>query len=319
MDTRRFLLHLLLGTVTVLIIFLILLQVPLLGMVTGIIIPLPIMVMCRHWGLRGGILIVLIGTLIISSMASLLLGIVFFTEFGLLGILLYHYLVRKQLPWDKGIALSSLPVVTLMALFMIFYGMATSVNLIDWVRGELQETGRSMLQLYQTENASDQPLWIASEKFADFVLRILPSLIIMTIWLEGLVNIFLFTRIMNRGASENRRIIMKPEFSAWACPDRFVWGGIIGGFLILTKSSLLVTIGINVVIVLLAIYFLQGLAIVSFLFKKNHVPLGFRVLGYVLIGTIQFLVFLVAALGLFDIWIDFRKLRPRTKAYKKSL
>lgn len=316
MDTKRFLLHLLLGTAAALTIFLTSLRLPLVGVVTSILTPLPIMVLCRLWGLQGGILAVLIGTAVISTWLSPLLGIIFFAEFGLLGILLYHYLVRKGLPWDRGIAFSSLIVLAIIALLAIVSGIATSSNLIDWLEGEIQETSKSMLQLYSMENANDEPLSVFSEKFAEFVLRILPALLILTIWLEGIVNVSLFRRIMSRKASGSGQIIMRPEFSNWTCPDRFVWGGILGGFLIMTKVSTLVTIGINAVILLVAIYFLQGLAVVSFLFKKNNVPLGFRVIGYTMIGIIQFLFFLVAALGLFDIWVDFRKLRPRVAAYK---
>jgi hypothetical protein len=137
---------------------------------------------------------------------------------------------------------------------------------------------------------------------------------ILTIWLEAIVNISLLERIMSRSEAGDGRIIMGSKFSTWTCPDRLVWGGILGGFLIVTKVSPLVTIGLNAVILMVAIYFLQGLAVVSFWFRKNNVPLGFRMIGYAMIGIIQFLFFLVTALGLFDIWIDFRKLRSRATA-----
>lgn len=319
MDNKRFLLHLLLGTAAALLIFLTSLQLPLLGMAMGILTPLPIMVLCHLWGLRGGGLALVIGTLVISTLLTPLLGVIFFTEFGLLGILLYHYLVRRGLSWDHGILSASLIVLGIMTLLVILYGMATSFDVVDWMRGEIRETGRALLQLYSVESGTDQPPWIPSEKFTELVLRIFPALVILTIWLEGIINVSLFTRITGRAASGNRRIIMRPVFSTWVCPDRFIWGGILGGFLIMTKIPLCVTIGINTVILLVAIYFLQGIAIVSFFFKKKKVPLGFRVMGYTLIGIIQFLAFLVAGLGLFDIWIDFRKLRPRVRAYKKNL
>lgn len=319
MNNKRFLLHLLLGTAAALLIFLTSLQVPLLGMAMSILTPLPVMILSHLWGLRGGGLAVLIGTLVISTLLTPLLGVIFFTEFGLLGILLYHYLVRKGLPWDHGILYSSLIVLGMMTLLVIVYRMGTALDVVDWMKGEISETGRALRQLYPVEKTTDQPPWIGSEGFTALVLRIFPALIILTIWLEGIVNVSLFTRITGRVASGNRRITMRPEFSIWICPDRFIWGGILAGFLIMTRISPLVTIGINTVILLVAVYFLQGLAIVSFFFKKKKAPLGFRVMGYALIGIIQFLPLLVAAMGLFDIWIDFRKLRTRATAYKKTL
>jgi uncharacterized protein YybS (DUF2232 family) len=306
---KRFLFHLLLGTGAALLIFVISLQVPLLGVMTSIFIPLPVMILSYLWGLWGGILVVLIGTLVISTMLNPLLGVLFLTEFGLLGILLYYYVVRKGLPWDRGILMASVIVLGTLALLLTVYGAIGSLNVVQWMRGEIQETGRSILGLHSLEGTKDQQLGIASEKFTEFVMRIFPALVILSLWLEGIINVSLLARITNRADSGRGRILLRPEFSTWVCPDRFVWGGIVGGFLILTKVTFLVTIGINTVILLVALYFLQGLAIISWFFKKRNVPLGFRALGYVLIGIIQFLPFLVAGLGLFDIWFDFRKLR----------
>jgi len=319
MDTRRFLLHILLGTAATLVIFLTSLQMPFVGVVTIILTPLPVMVLCHLWGLRGGVLVVLIGSLVISTVSNPLLGMIFFTEFGLLGILLYHYVARKGLPWDHGIFFSSLVVLSVVALLVVVLSTAASLAVVDWMKGEIHETGTSVLRLYSAENTKDQPLWIDPEKLTAFVLRISPALMILTIWLEGIINVSLLTRITSRFSSGNGQVIMKPEFSSWICPDRLVWVGILGGFLIVTRVSLLVTIGLNTVILLLAVYFVQGIAIISFFFKKKNIPLGFRIIAYALIGIIQLFLFLVAALGLFDIWIDFRKLRSRVAASKKSV
>lgn len=318
MDTKRFLLHLLVGTATLIIILLISLQFPVVGVLTSLFIPLPIMVLCGLWGLWGGILALLIGTLAISVFINPLLGIVFSAEFGLLGILLYHYLVRKSLPWDHVVARSSLIVLAVLACLVIVYGMAIPSDFIEWIQRQMDETGRSLFRFYPSESAGDHAPWMSPENLVALTLRILPALIILTLWLEGVLNVVLFARIMNRHASGRGEIILRPRFSTWSCPDRLVWGGILGGFLILTKVSPLVTVGLNAVILFVAIYFLQGLAVVSFLFKKNNVPLGFRVVGYAMVGVIQLLFFLVVALGLFDIWINFRKLTPRITAYKKS-
>lgn len=317
METKRFLRHLLVGTGGLLLLFLIPVHVPLLGVML-IITPLPVMLLYHLWGLRGGGLAVLIGTLVISTVLTPFFGVIFLIEFGLLGIFLYHYVVRRELPWDHGILFSSLIVLGMLTLLVLIHRMATPFNVVDWMRGEIHETGRALLQPQALEAAADQPSGIALEKLTRFVLRIFPALIILSIWLEGIVNVSLFTRITNRPTFSDRRVTMRPEFSTWICPDRFVWGGIVGGFLMVTRVPPLVTIGINAVILMGALYFFQGVAIVSFLFKKKKVPLGFRVMGYILIGLSQFLPIVVAALGLFDIWIDFRKVRPGVVAFRKS-
>jgi len=61
-------------------------------------------------------------------------------------------------------------------------------------------------------------------------------------------------------------------------------------------------------IVICAVYMFAGLAIVSYFLKKSPFPAGFRYLIYFLIFAQQIVTLLVTAVGLFDLWIDFRKL-----------
>ncbi len=67
-------------------------------------------------------------------------------------------------------------------------------------------------------------------------------------------------------------------------------------------------IGLNGLIVLMTIYFFQGIAIISFYFNKKNFSKGAKILLYGLIVLQQLLLFVVIGLGLFDAWLDFRKL-----------
>ncbi|MDD5524767.1 MAG: DUF2232 domain-containing protein, partial [Smithella sp.] len=70
----------------------------------------------------------------------------------------------------------------------------------------------------------------------------------------------------------------------------------------------------NIFLVTSFIYLLQGLAIVSFFFQKKNVPFFFRYLFYFLIAVQQILMIPIVAIGLFDIWIDFRKYFQKDQA-----
>jgi uncharacterized protein YybS (DUF2232 family) len=67
-------------------------------------------------------------------------------------------------------------------------------------------------------------------------------------------------------------------------------------------------LGLNGFIILMTIYFFQGIAIVSFFFEKKDIPMLLRVILYSFIGMQFFLILLVIATGFFDMWLDFRKL-----------
>jgi len=90
-----------------------------------------------------------------------------------------------------------------------------------------------------------------------------------------------------------------------------VWALISAGIVLFSGVELLVLSAVNLLLVLLVVYFFQGMAIVSYFFNKRHLPGGLKGLAYIFIFLMWYLGALVVALGLFDLWFDFRKLnRP---------
>ncbi len=66
---------------------------------------------------------------------------------------------------------------------------------------------------------------------------------------------------------------------------------------------------INVLIVILPLYFLQGLAVVEhFLSRKGLSPL-LRGVSFLLLLLVNPLPVMVTGVGVFDLWADFRKPR----------
>ncbi|MEJ2284026.1 MAG: DUF2232 domain-containing protein [Desulfobacterales bacterium] len=71
-------------------------------------------------------------------------------------------------------------------------------------------------------------------------------------------------------------------------------------------------IGINGLLILMTIYFFQGMAIVSFYFDKKGLPRFVRVFLYTLIALQQLILLAVIGLGFFDLWVNFRRLGNQT-------
>jgi uncharacterized protein YybS (DUF2232 family) len=105
--------------------------------------------------------------------------------------------------------------------------------------------------------------------------------------------------------------IVYPRFIAlarWKAPDHIIWIFISSGLLYFIPQKDINFFSLNIFLVVCFIYLLQGLAIISFLFQSKNVPAFFRYLFYFLIAVQQLLMIPIASIGLFDIWIDFRKL-----------
>jgi uncharacterized protein YybS (DUF2232 family) len=104
-----------------------------------------------------------------------------------------------------------------------------------------------------------------------------------------------------------------PEWWRWELPEQLVWAFIGAGGLYLTGRPGLQAVGLNGLIVLLALYFLQGLSIAAFVFKRYQLPRTLGALSVVLLLFQPLLALVVAGVGLFDVWFSFRRLSlPRS-------
>ena len=102
-------------------------------------------------------------------------------------------------------------------------------------------------------------------------------------------------------------VIPGEAFVAWKAPEQLVWVLIVSGFVFFIAEGLLRQVGLNLLIVLLLVYYVQGLAVITDLFERRQFPVFLRAMGYamtIFLGPLPF-----AGIGVFDLWIDFRKKR----------
>lgn len=102
-----------------------------------------------------------------------------------------------------------------------------------------------------------------------------------------------------------------PEFNSWRLPEHLVWLVIASGVGILLPDSLLQHVSINTFLIMGTIYFFQGLAVLVSLFARWSIPRPFRIAIYAFILIQVYGFIFLAIAGLADVWIDFRKERPR--------
>lgn len=93
----------------------------------------------------------------------------------------------------------------------------------------------------------------------------------------------------------------------WGIPYHWVWVTILGGLLLLVPVEISGAVGMNLVLFMGSVHLLQGVAVLSNLFRQRGVPPFLRGVVYAFVFFQQVLLLAVAALGLFDLWFDFRK------------
>ena len=86
-----------------------------------------------------------------------------------------------------------------------------------------------------------------------------------------------------------------------------IWILIFSGFLLLVPNRAVADFALNVLILTLVMYLVQGLAVLTHFLGRTSLPKLGRTALYLLIVFQPYLALAVTACGVFDLWADFRK------------
>jgi len=169
-----------------------------------------------------------------------------------------------------------------------------------------QEYVRAVEQLQEGE---DEQLTALVEALPQLVVAVLPALLVMGHLFTNLCNYILVRRYCRR--SQPPLTLDPADLTCWRASDYLVWVFLASGAALLVPLALVSTVGLNVLLVTLAIYLLQGLAIALFWGRRLPLPLAVQRLMIAMVFLIAgpLCVIVCTAAGLFDLWVDFRRQR----------
>jgi len=225
------------------------------------------------------------------------------------GSLLVPQLLKRRVRWDRSAAAGTLASLAV----MMPTGAAVAAGMGESLTGLVREliTGEvaALEQLYSGMNIpTDQLAELHSygEVLIEWVPRLYPAFVTVALGGVMLVMVLALRRLI-----QGRLEVHGPPFRNWTLPEPLVWGVIASGFALVVPSEPLRIAALNVLIVLLPLYFLQGMAIVATFLVRRNMPPFVRGMVYLLIVILNPLPLLVTVVGVFDLWVDFRK--PRIK------
>jgi uncharacterized protein YybS (DUF2232 family) len=161
----------------------------------------------------------------------------------------------------------------------------------------------------QFQEGEDEQLTALVEALPQLVFTVLPALIVIGHLFTNLFNYILVRRYCQR--SQPPLTLDPDDLTCWRASDYLVWVFLASGAALLVPLDLVSIIGLNVLLVTLAVYLLQGLAIVLFWGQRLPLPLGVQclIIAMVFLITGPLCVIVCTAAGLFDLWVDFRRQR----------
>ena len=251
-------------------------------------------------------LIALSGLFILLSFMQTALPVLALAVMGMAGLSMAQA-ARKKYPVEATVLLPSFIILVAIALYFIFGGIQLSISPWQLVEKHIQEAVDLNIKIYSQLPLSPEEIGAIKDGGKTFVhlfTGIFPAVTIIAVLFTCWINILMGYKLLKKSG------VILPELSSlcqWKAPSWLVWIFIAGGGLSFLPQPQLSFPGINIFLVTSFVYLLQGLAIVSFFLQSKNISLFFRWLFYFLIAIQQFLMIAIAAVGFFDLWIDFRK------------
>ena len=289
-------------------IFLISVFIPIIGFVAALFIPLPILFYRLRLGRINGLVIPIISSLVmVVFIGGISLDILFFAGLLLIGFILGE-LFELNLSIEKTTLYASGSVVLSGLIGLIISSMLTGEGVFGIVSNYVAKNLELTLVLYQSMGMSQENVQLISQsldKIQHVLVTIIPALVSTSTLFVAWISILLAKPVLIS------RSLHYPDFgplNLWMAPDYLVWVVIGCGLALFLPIPVIKVIGLNGLLILMTVYFFQGIAIVSYYFNKKRFPKILRVFLYTLMALQQLILLAVIGLGFFDLWINFRRL-----------
>lgn len=274
------------------------------GILFHFFVPLPAAhaYLCVGPAAGGGIVLLTMGVL--SVVADPLGGAAYAIQFGV-GSLVLSLLLSRGRPWDAAVAGAVAASALAGAAGIFGFSTARGTGVAEYVNGLIKTEVDRTVAIYQKAQLPQEQI-VELTRLAEGMMGYLriawPALAILA---TG--GIFLLTVFFLGKLSRGRYEMPGPPFGAWKTPDWIVWFLILGGAGTLLAQGWPYVVAVNLLTVMLPVYFLQGLAIVTWFFRARNISPLLRNIGYLLVVVLNPLPLIVTGMGVFDLWVDFRK------------
>jgi uncharacterized protein YybS (DUF2232 family) len=286
---------------------------PIIGFLCIVCIPLPTLYYRAKLGRKNGLLVPILAVFgLMLTLDGWSLDVVYFLELTFIGFILYE-LFERRLSVEKTLGYTCVAVLGAGALFVLLYSVVSATGIPTLVAEYVRKNLEATVALYRDIGMSEDGLRMivdSLDRIQSVFIRILPALLIVSTLFLSWVNLLIARPLLRS------RNLYCPEFgrlNRWKAPESLVWFVIGSGLMVLIPVSALRFLGVNGLLVMMTIYFFQGIAIVAYWFEKKQFPRFLRVLIYSLIALQQILALVVVCMGFFDMWLNFRRLESENR------
>ncbi|MCK4507636.1 MAG: DUF2232 domain-containing protein, partial [Desulfuromonadales bacterium] len=254
----------------------------------SLLTPLPAAFVGMRFGARAAGVTVIVTALLVLLTSDLSTLLMYLIQFGIPAAVL-PWLLNHGLAWDKATVavLWVMVAVSIAGLFVasLVAGQSPLTVANELIGREITQTAVVMQEMFaEADLPVDQQkeVGLAVEKMAIFLQDAYPGIAItvsglMTVGLVFLLSVF----------ARGRYTVPGRPFPEWKVPEQRVWILIVSGFLVVFSDGLPGIFALNLLVILLPIYFLQGLAVIDCFFRRKAFSPMFRAVGYLLVTLVN--------------------------------
>ena len=281
---------------------------PPMGALVGILAPAPLIFIYLQRGQVVGLIFMGLVFVALFFLVGSEQAMLFAAEYVVMATILAET-VKAQLTMDKCIFLSALGSMVL-ATFLLFVLFGGESSLVDFFQQQIMkhfdQSIQALKSMGESQVALDSMQEVMKETSRTFAFAY-PSFIMVGSLVTTAINFFLVRVLWIKLYGQT--LFRQENFSELVLPDFLVWVLILSSTLLFFLGNHFGTIGINLFALVLLVYLFQGLAVTVHLLESKNAHFLIFALVFLLIVIQPILMGLVIGLGVFDIWVDFRKIR----------
>mgnify|MGYP001595649694 CR=1 FL=1 len=251
-------------------IIIVMITMPLIGVFAWVILPLPVLYYRLKTGRHGSAMIVAISLAVLLGLTSnLVFSLFYFGSLLLTGFLLGES-IERHLSIEKILGYTCLGLLALIGLFLMAWAVSRSQG-IDQLTADYVSRYQALTSQLFSESARlypdmslDRQLF---ERASAVFMIAFPGIMAVTYLTMALINVIFIRKLLKKNGITVTSI---ENLSRWRASDKLVFVLIGFSLMLMLSSGALAILALNCLIILLVVYFFQGMAVSSFFFKRKN-------------------------------------------------
>lgn len=284
---------------------------PVVGMAFALVCPAPLVVLGLRHSPERSVLGVFVAAFLVSALTGVTGGLFFLLGFGMLGAGL-GFLARRH---NSSVEILLYGVLISLAgklLLMVLVAKITGVNPMGLGSEEAGSVVESVLGIYQRLGMSPEALGTAEQQIRatlSLLPYVFPALLIMASALDCFLSYVVSRAVLKRIGKGMLPPV--PALSYWRFPRNLFWALLVAVLFSMAAHfenvpEIIPRIGMNLRILVMILFYLQGLAVAWAFMCAKGAPKILRFIGVFLTLFVPLLTQLVLLLGIIDMWFDLR-------------